>query len=103
MKTISGQIIKVDHVPDPGYGMGIRLIVFIDKKEVMPVYLGPAFSIEGSGQAKYFKMGDKITVTGSQVTVRDETFMIATTVKQGDSVLLVRGNGGSPAWVGWKK
>ena len=58
----------------------------------MPVYLGPAFYIEGSGRPKYFKMGDTITVTGSQVTVRDETFIIATTVKQGDEVLMLRNN-----------
>ena len=103
IKTISGQVIKVDHVPDPGYGMEMRLTVAVSKKEVIPVYLGPAFYIEGSGRPKYFKMGDKITVTGSQVTVRDETFIIATTVKQGDAFLLLRDNDGSPAWVGWKK
>ena len=103
MKTITGQVIKVDHVPDPGYGMDIRLTVFVDKKEVLPVYLGPAFYIEGSGQPKYFKMGDKITVTGSQVTVSDETFIIATTVKQGDEVLILRDDAGTPEWLGLKK
>ena len=54
IKTISGQVIKVDHVPDPGYGMEMRLTVFIDKKEILPVYLGPAFYIEGSGQTEIF-------------------------------------------------
>ena len=45
IKTISGQVIKVDRVPEPAYGMEMRLTVFIDKKEVLPVYLGPAFYI----------------------------------------------------------
>ncbi|MHB8907549.1 MAG: PRC-barrel domain-containing protein [Syntrophales bacterium] len=103
VRTISGQVIKVDHVPDPGYGMELRLTVYIGKKEILPVYLGPAFYIEGSGQAKYFKMGDKVTVTGSQVTASDETFLIATTVKQGDSLLRLRDANGNPEWVGWKK
>jgi hypothetical protein len=81
IKTISGQVIKVDQVPEPGLGMEIRLTVFIDKKEVLPVYLGPAFYIVGSEQAKRFKIGDKVTVSGSQVTRGGEPFMIATTVK----------------------
>ncbi|MGA2731533.1 MAG: hypothetical protein ABSG35_02840 [Syntrophobacteraceae bacterium] len=50
---------------------------FLDKKGVLPVYLGPAFYIVGPGQAKHFKSGDKVTVTGSQVTDRGEPFVIA--------------------------
>lgn len=103
IKTISGQVIKVDRVPEPGYGMEMRLTVFIDKKEVLPVYLGPAFYIEGAEQAKHFKIGDEVTVTGSQVTVRGEPFMLATTVKRGNDVLRLRDMDGNPEWIGWKK
>ena len=87
IKTISGQVIKVVQVPEPGFGMEIRLTVFMDNKEVLPVYLGPAFYIVGSDQANHFKIGDQVTVTGSQVTVRGEPFMLATTVKRGNEVL----------------
>ena len=103
IKTISGQVIKVDQVPEPGFGMQIRLTVFIDKKEVLPVYLGPAFFIIGSEQTKHLKIGDQVTVSGSQVTVRGEPFMIATTVKRGNELLRLRDKDGSPEWVGWKK
>jgi sporulation protein YlmC with PRC-barrel domain len=103
IKTISGPVIKVDQVPEPGFGMEMRLTVFVDKKEVLPVYLGPAFYIVSPEQAKDFKIGDQVTVTGSQVTVRGEPFMLATTVKRGNEVLRLRDKDGTPEWVGWKK
>ena len=83
--------------------MEMRLTVFIDKKEVLPVYLGPAFYIVGSEQTKDFKIGDQVTVTGSQVTVHDEPLIIATTVKRGNEVLRLRDKDGNPEWIGWKK
>ena len=103
IKTISGQVIKVDQVPEPGFGMEIRLTVFIDKKEILPVYLGPAFYIVGPGQAKQFKLGEKVTVSGSMGTREGEPFMIATTVKRGNEVLRLRDKDGTPEWIGWKK
>jgi sporulation protein YlmC with PRC-barrel domain len=103
IKTISGQVIKIDQVPESGYGVEMRLTVFIDKEEVLPVYLGPAFYIVGSEQEKRFKVGDKVTVTGSRVTVHGESFMIATTLKRGNEVLRLRDKDGIPEWIGWKK
>jgi sporulation protein YlmC with PRC-barrel domain len=103
IKTVSGQVIKVDQVPEPGFGMEMRITVFIDKKEVLPVYLGPAFYIVGSAQTSRFIIGDQVTVTGSQVTVRGEPFMLATTVERGNEVLRLRDKDGNPEWTGWKK
>jgi sporulation protein YlmC with PRC-barrel domain len=106
IKTISGQVIKVDQVPEPGFGMEIRLTVLIDKKEVLPVYLGPAFYISspiGPGQTKHFKIGDQVTVSGSQATRGGEPIMIAMTVKRGNEVLRLRDKDGNPEWIGWKK
>jgi sporulation protein YlmC with PRC-barrel domain len=103
IKTISGQVVKVDQVLEPGFGMEIRLTVFIDKKEILPVYLGPAFYIVGSEQAKRFKLGDQVTVSGSQAIRGGEPIMIATTVKRGNEVLRLRDKDGNPEWIGWKK
>jgi len=103
IKTISGQVIKIDQVPEFGFGLQMRLTVFVDKKDIVPVYLGPAFYLVGPWQAKHFKLGDKVTVSGSQVTVKGEPLMIAMTVKLGNEVLRLRDQEGIPAWIGWKK
>lgn len=102
IKTISGQVIKIDQVPEFGFGLQMRLTVFVDKKEILPVLLGPAFYIVSPRQTKHFKLGDNVTVTGSQVAVRGEPFMIATTVKIGNEVLRLRDKDGIPGWIGWK-
>ncbi len=103
IKTISGQVIKIDQVPEFAFGLQMRLTVFIDKKEILPVYLGPASYIIGHQQAKHFKLGDKVTVSGSLVAVSGEPLMIAMTVKRGNEVLRLRDQEGIPAWLGWKK
>lgn len=84
IKTISGQVIKIDQVLEFGFGLQFRLTVYIDKKEILPVYLGPAFYLVGPWQAKHFKLGDKVIVSGSQVTISGEKSIIAMTVKQGN-------------------
>jgi len=103
IKTISGKVIKIDQVPEFRFGSQMRLTVFIDQKDILPVYLGPADYLVGPWQAKHFKLGDKVTVSGSQVTVKDEPLMIAMNVKLGNEVLRLRDQEGIPAWIGWKK
>jgi len=99
IKTISGHVIKIDQVPEFRFGLQMRLTVLIDKKEILPVYLGPAFYL----LTRHFKLGDQVTVSGSQVTVSGEPLMIAMTVKRGNEVLRLRDQDGIPAWIGWKK
>ena len=103
IKTITGQVIKVERIPEPRVGMEMRLTVLIDKKEILPVYLGPAWYIEVPGQPTHFILGDTITVSGSHVTRGGESFMIAMTVTRGKEVLRLRDKDGSAAWVGWKQ
>ena len=83
--------------------MEMRLTIFIDKKEILPVYLGPSFYIGGSEQAKRFKIGDQVTATDSQATRGGEPFMIVTTVKRGNEVLRLRDKDENPEWIGWQK
>ena len=103
IKTISGKVIKIDQVPEFGFGFQMQLTVFIAKNEILVVYLGPAYYLIGPWQAKHIKLGDEVTVSGSQVTLSGAPFMIATTVKRGNEVLRLRDKDGIPAWIGWKK
>ena len=79
------------------------MTVFIDKKEILPVYLSPAFYIVGTERANRFIIDDRVTVTGSQVIVRGEPFILAITVRRGNYILRLRDKDGTPEWVGWKK
>ena len=102
MKTISGHVVKIDQVPEFTFGLQMRVTVLTDTKEFLPVYLGPAFYVEGPWQAKHLKLGDQVTVSGSQVTVSGEAFLIAMTVTRGKEVLRLRDKDGIPGWIGWK-
>jgi len=62
----------MDKVPELGFGLQMRLTVFVNKNEILPVYLCHAFNLVDPWQAKHFKLGEKITVSGSQVAVSGE-------------------------------
>ncbi len=100
--TIEGKLVKVEPVLEPVFGITLELLVYTGKKEIQRVYLGPCRYI-ASSQERRFKAGDAITVSGSQVTLNNEPYIIATTVKWQYGVLQLRNNDGVPAWVGWKK
>jgi sporulation protein YlmC with PRC-barrel domain len=99
IKTITGQVIKVEEIIP--YGTGLKLIVYVNKKEILPVYLGPFWYVEAQGRS--FKSGDKVSVTGSVVSPRGEPFMIAMTVGRGNEELRLREKDGTPAWIAWKE
>jgi sporulation protein YlmC with PRC-barrel domain len=106
MKTVSGEVIKVERVvPEKGdfSEMQLELIVFADTKEPIPVFLGPIWYIIGPDRRIPFKSGDRITATGSWITSRTEPFLIATAVTKGDRTLNLRRENGSPVWNAWEK
>lgn len=105
MKKISGEVIKVDQViPEKGLisQMETELVVLTDRREPVPVFLGPKWYIMGLDRMSPFKSGDKVTVSGSWITTRTEPFLIATTVTEGNRTLRVRYEDGTPIWSGWE-
>jgi sporulation protein YlmC with PRC-barrel domain len=106
MKKVNGQVIKVDQViPKSGsiFQMQIELIVYVDRKEAVPVYLGPDWYIGGPNRRSPFKLGDEVTVTGSWITSQGLPFLIASSVTKGNETLQLRDKEGIPVWKGWKK
>lgn len=106
IKEISGEVIKVDQViPNKGIisQVQIKLTVFVNRKEPVPVYMGPRWYVSGPGGRPPLKVGDKVTVTGSWITSQTEPFMIATTVTEGARTFLLRQSDGAPFWSGLKR
>jgi hypothetical protein len=109
IETLSGEVIHVQTVtPKKGMSPGIHVILHTDK-ETIPVHLGPAWFIEHL-DTKILK-GDKIEVKGSRVVMTIEEkpelkaqhVLLASEVKKGDQVLVLRDATGEPVWAGWKK
>ncbi len=106
IKNVTGQVIKVDHViPKSGImsQMQIELIIYVGRKETVPVYLGPEWYIASPNRRNPFKSGDEVTVTGSWITSQGLPFLIASSVTKGNETLQLRDKEGTPTWKGWKK
>jgi len=95
IETVTGKIVRIEYYDQ------IRLMIYTAEKKPVLVDLGPTEFIEGQG--KVLKRGDRITVTGSLVTVEDTPLLIATTIQEGKEELQLRDNEGYPVWMGWKK
>ncbi len=101
VETVSGTVESVDKVtPMKGMHSGIHLTLKTDKGTI-DVHLGPEWYIERL-DTKILK-GDEVEVKGSRVTIGGKPAIIASEVKKGDSVLLLRDNNGVPAWAGWRR
>jgi hypothetical protein len=48
-----------------------ELIVYVDRKEAVPVFRGPSWYPAGMEQGRAFKAGDKVTATGSRIASHD--------------------------------
>ncbi len=101
IETISGTVELVDKVtPIKGMYYGIHLNVKTEK-ETISVHLGPGWYIERLDTK--IEKGDKIEVKGSRVIIMGKPAIIASEIKKGDSVLVLRDNAGIPVWSGWRR
>jgi hypothetical protein len=101
VETVSGTVDSVDKItPMKGMHSGIHLTLKTDKG-IIDVHLGPEWYIERL-DTKILK-GDALEVKGSRVTISGKPAIIASEVKKGDSVLVLRDSNGVPAWAGWRR
>ena len=101
VETGSGTVDSIEkRTPMRGMHSGIRLALKTDKG-IIDVHLGPEWYIERL-DTKILK-GDALEVKGSRVTISGKPAIIASEVKKGDSVLVLRDSNGVPAWAGWRR
>jgi hypothetical protein len=101
VETINGEVVSVDPItPMKGMHYGVHTVVKTGK-ETISVHLGPGWYIEY--QDVKIAAKDQIEVKGSRVTFEGKPAIIASEVKKGDEVLILRDAAGLPAWSGWRR
>jgi hypothetical protein len=77
--------------------MGVGLLLMVQTQgEVIAVHLGPGWYLEEQGFE--VRAGDQVTVRGSRIVLDEKPAIIATEVRKGDRVLLLRKDNGWPVW-----
>lgn len=93
LDTVSGDVTRVDRIPQAGGGPGMHLVMRTDAGDHVSVALGPLWVAERYGIA----VGDRVEVTGWRV-VRGKTALVAAEVKRGDRIIRLRDREGTPLW-----
>ncbi|MCX5817495.1 MAG: DNA-binding protein [Proteobacteria bacterium] len=101
VETLSGTVEAITQVlPMKGMRSAVALTLKTDK-ETISVHLGPDWYI--SRLDTKIEKGDTIEVKGSRVTFADKPAIIASEVKKGDNILVLRDSTGIPVWAGWRR
>lgn len=94
--TIQGTIAEVGAFqPQQGMKRGSRIILKTDKG-LVSVHLGPYWYIQEQGIK--FEKGQRIEVEGRQIGSGDRSFVIASTISQGQEKWVLRDAEGIPHW-----
>jgi hypothetical protein len=99
--TVEGEVVKLERIPHPSMQVtGVHATVKT-AGGVLDVHLGPSWFIDN--QDFQLAAGQKVTVTGSKVTIDGKASLIATEVKTDDQVLKLREADGTPVWMAWRQ
>ena len=100
-EALSGTVEAVTQVvPMKGMRSAVALTLKTDK-ETISVHLGPDWYI--SRLDTKIEKGDTIEVKGTRVTFSGKPAIIASEVKRGENVLVLRDATGVPVWAGWRR
>jgi hypothetical protein len=101
VETIGGEVVSVDRIiPLKGMAYGIHVTLKTDK-ETIPIHLGPGWYMEN--QDVKITRTDKIEVKGSRITLEGKPAIIASEIRKGEDVLVLRDANGFPVWSGWRR
>jgi hypothetical protein len=99
IETRSGEVSAVERIrPFKDIDEGVQIMLLTSQEGVIPVQLGPAWFIER--QDIKIERKDRIEVTGSRASINGQPVIVASRIKKGDQVLVLRGKDGWPAWSG---
>ena len=97
IETVQGEVTAVDQfTPMNDMMAGVRMTVRSGNNDNVIVHLGPAWYIDR--QYLRFERGDQVRVTGSRVQIDGQRTYMATEIRRGDEVLLLRDRDGLPRW-----
>ncbi len=98
VETLSGEVTKVERfTAGRGMGQGVHLTLKT-ATETLDVHLGPSWYLEQQGFT--VATGNKLDITGSRITFQGKPAIIASELKKGNQVLILRNAQGVPAWAG---
>jgi len=101
VETVRGEVVSVDTItPAKGMSYGIHLTLKTGT-ETVSVHLGPAWYIEN--QDVKIEPKDAVEISGSRITFEGKPAILASVVKKGSEMLLLRDENGIPVWSGWRK
>ena len=96
VQTLTGEVVSVDTIAGSGrMAGGVHVVVKSDTGSVS-VHLGPTWYLDK--QELKIAKGDKVTVTGSRITLEGKPAIVASEVKKGESTLRLRDKDGVPLW-----
>lgn len=98
IETLDGEVVSVDtYISRRGVVRGVHLLVNTGK-ETVEVHLAPSWYLEEQNFA--IAPEDKITITGSRISLDGEQAIIASQLKKGSETFILRDNNGVPRWRG---
>ena len=101
VSTVEGEVTRVERVEHRMMGMQAVELTLKTADVTYNVHLGPAWFIEN--QELTLAKGDRVSLTGSKITLQGQPTMITTEVKRGADTLKLREKDGTPVWVAWRR
>ena len=101
VENVTGKVIGVEKfIPIKGMSHGIALVIQTEN-EIIYIHLGPSWYIENQD----IKIGPNeiVKVRGTRINFNGKPSIIASQVKKGDKVLIIRNRNNLPVWIGWNQ